>query len=233
MTEQAHPPKKAPRSKREAALDAAVELFMSGGFDRTSMDAVAARAGISKTTVYAHFGDKLELFRAVTERAGTSLDLDLDRVVLASADDPEDRLTHIFFKVLEATSAPQYLSFVRVMAAESARYPELVETVRSLGVPHVVDVVATTLREDAVRRGYALPDPEAYAGLFIRMAAAGVQMDALLGMGGGRDAAFLEALARWTAVVFLRALRNGDAGDLPKVPDGAGDVFSWAPRSSS
>jgi AcrR family transcriptional regulator len=232
MAGQAHSREKARRGRREAVLDAAVELFLSGGFDRTSMDAVAAHAGVSKTTVYAHFGDKLELFRAVTERAGTSLDLDLDRVALASADDPEDRLTHIVFKVLHATSSPQYLAFLRVMTAESARYPELIETIRSLGVPHVVDVVAATLREDAIRHGYALPDPEAYAGLFIRMAAAGVQMDALLAVGQERDCAFLEALARWTAAVFLRALHNRDAGELPKVPDGARNIFSWAPRET-
>jgi TetR/AcrR family transcriptional repressor of mexJK operon len=232
MAEQARPRKRAPQGKRESVLDAAVELFLSGGFDRTSMDAVAAHAGVSKTTVYAHFGDKLELFRAVTERAGTALDLDLDRAALASDDDPEDRLTRIVFKVLQATSSPQFLAFLRVMTAESARYPELVETIRSLGVPHVVDVVAATLREDAIRHGYAVPDPEAYAGLFIRMAAAGVQMDALLAVGRKRDSAFLEALARWTTAVFLRALRNREAGELPKVPDGAGNVFSFAPRET-
>ncbi|WP_234360122.1 TetR/AcrR family transcriptional regulator [Streptomyces sp. DSM 15324] len=210
-------------------LDAAVELFLSGGFDRTSMDAVAAHAGVSKTTVYAHFGDKLELFRAVTERSGTALDLALDEAALASDGDPEDRLTHVVLKVLQATSSPQFLAFLRVMMAESNRHPELIETMRTLGVPHVVDVVAATLREDAVRHGYHLPDPESYAGLFIRMAAAGVQMDALIALGQELDHAFLEGLARWTAAVFLRALRNRDAGELPKVPDGAGDVLSWAP----
>ena len=51
MPEYAHLRKRAPRGKRESVLDAAVELFLSGGFDRTSMDAVAAHAGVSKTTV--------------------------------------------------------------------------------------------------------------------------------------------------------------------------------------
>jgi TetR/AcrR family transcriptional repressor of mexJK operon len=68
--DQAPPRKSATHGKRESVLDAAVELFLSEGFDRTSMDAVAAHAGVSKTTVYAHFADKVELFRAVTERSG-------------------------------------------------------------------------------------------------------------------------------------------------------------------
>ena len=233
MAEQARPRKQAPpRSKRESVLDAAVELFLSGGFDRTSMDAVAAHAGVSKTTVYAHFGDKLELFRAVTERAGASLDLDLDQAALVSADDPEDRLAHIILKVLQTTTSPQFLAFLRVMTVESARYPELIETIRPLGVPHAVDVVAATLRDDATRHGYTLPDPEAYAGRFLQMAAAGVQVDALLAVRQDRDSTFLPELARWTAAIFLRALRNRDSGELPKVPDGVGNVFVWATRET-
>ncbi|WP_170223377.1 TetR/AcrR family transcriptional regulator [Nonomuraea turkmeniaca] len=55
------------QGKREAVLDAEVEPFLAGGFDGTSMDA-AGRAGVSKTTVDAHFGDKVELFHAVAER---------------------------------------------------------------------------------------------------------------------------------------------------------------------
>jgi TetR/AcrR family transcriptional repressor of mexJK operon len=51
--------------KRAAILDAAKSLFTNGGFVGTSMDAVAAGAGVSKLTVYSHFGDKDNLFREV------------------------------------------------------------------------------------------------------------------------------------------------------------------------
>ncbi|HEY4293505.1 TetR/AcrR family transcriptional regulator [Luteibacter sp.] len=51
--------------KRAAILDAAKALFTHGGFAGTSMDAVAASAGVSKLTVYSHFGDKDNLFREV------------------------------------------------------------------------------------------------------------------------------------------------------------------------
>lgn len=207
----------ASHGKREAVLDAAVELFLAGGFDGTSMDAVAARAGVAKTTVYAHFGDKVELFHAATERGGASLDLDLDKVMLAAADDPEERLTQIVFKVLEATTAPQFLAFLRVMVTEAVRRPELTRVVRSLGVPHIIELVARALREDAHRHEYLLPDPEAYARLFIRMASASLQVDALVNVGRSRDTAFLRAQAKWMTSIFLRALRNLDAGNLPDV----------------
>lgn len=49
--------------KRAAILDAAKRLFVEQGYAGTSMDAVAAVAGVSKLTVYSHFGDKDNLFR--------------------------------------------------------------------------------------------------------------------------------------------------------------------------
>lgn len=49
--------------KRAAILQAARCLFPQHGYEGTSMDAVAAEAGVSKLTVYSHFGDKDSLFR--------------------------------------------------------------------------------------------------------------------------------------------------------------------------
>jgi TetR/AcrR family transcriptional regulator, mexJK operon transcriptional repressor len=51
--------------KRAAILEAAKALFVRNAFAGTSMDAVAAEAGVSKLTVYSHFGDKDNLFREV------------------------------------------------------------------------------------------------------------------------------------------------------------------------
>ena len=59
--------------KRTAILSAARELFLTGGFDRTSVDAVAARATVSKRTVYDNFGDKQTLLRAVVADIADSL----------------------------------------------------------------------------------------------------------------------------------------------------------------
>lgn len=48
--------------KRAAILDAARSLFTEQGFAGVSMDGIAAKAGVSKLTVYSHFGDKDSLF---------------------------------------------------------------------------------------------------------------------------------------------------------------------------
>src|SRR5688572_18076769 len=51
--------------KRRAILEAAAELFLQDGYSGTSMDEVAARASVSKQTVYAQFGGKEALFVTV------------------------------------------------------------------------------------------------------------------------------------------------------------------------
>lgn len=53
---------------RDHILNVAKEAFLGSGFERTSMDAVAARAGTSKRSLYAHFPTKDALFLAVIDR---------------------------------------------------------------------------------------------------------------------------------------------------------------------
>ena len=51
--------------KRAAVIGAAIEEFLAAGFDATSMDRIAARANVSKRTVYNHFPSKEALFAAI------------------------------------------------------------------------------------------------------------------------------------------------------------------------
>lgn len=60
-------------AKQAAILDAAEVLFVSDGYELTSVDAISARAGVSKRTVYDHFGDKQTLFRSVLGRANDAV----------------------------------------------------------------------------------------------------------------------------------------------------------------
>lgn len=55
------------QAKRQAILDAAQSLFLSNGYAGSSMDAIAAEAGVSKLTVYSHFTDKETLFAAAVK----------------------------------------------------------------------------------------------------------------------------------------------------------------------
>jgi TetR/AcrR family transcriptional regulator, regulator of autoinduction and epiphytic fitness len=53
--------------KRAAILDGAIDVFIESGYELASMDKIAETAGVSKRTVYNHFGSKEHLFQAVVE----------------------------------------------------------------------------------------------------------------------------------------------------------------------
>ncbi|CAG9228002.1 MULTISPECIES: TetR/AcrR family transcriptional regulator [Paraburkholderia] len=54
--------------KRAAVIEAAIDEFRAAGFDATSMDRIAARASVSKRTVYNHFPSKEALFAAILQQ---------------------------------------------------------------------------------------------------------------------------------------------------------------------
>lgn len=66
-------PRGRPRSVAadEAILDATLHCFARVGFDGLTMDAVAARAGVSKATIYRRYPGKVELVTAAAQRLGT------------------------------------------------------------------------------------------------------------------------------------------------------------------
>src|SRR6202044_4261724 len=66
--------------KRKALLLAATELFLDKGYDNTSMDDVAAKAAVSKPTVYKYFSDKERLFAEIVRATTGEID-DLMRMV--------------------------------------------------------------------------------------------------------------------------------------------------------
>ncbi len=59
--------------RRDALLDAAVDLVVSGDAETVSMEAVAERAGVSRPLVYKHFANRGELLAAVYQREATLL----------------------------------------------------------------------------------------------------------------------------------------------------------------
>jgi AcrR family transcriptional regulator len=70
--------------RRDALLDATVELVTSGDVAAVSMEAVAERAGVSRPLVYKHFANRSELLAAVYRRAARGLHRQLAREVAAA-----------------------------------------------------------------------------------------------------------------------------------------------------
>ena len=61
------------QARREQLLDVGRALFAAKGFEATSIEEIAARAGVSKPVVYEHFGGKEGLYAVVVDREMTDL----------------------------------------------------------------------------------------------------------------------------------------------------------------
>lgn len=61
------------RTSIKAVLDAALALFVTRGYDATSMDDIARQAGLTKGALYFYFKDKLSLLEALLERTEAEL----------------------------------------------------------------------------------------------------------------------------------------------------------------
>jgi AcrR family transcriptional regulator len=68
------PTRRLPRAqRREQILDAATRAFARAGFTNTSLDAIAAEAGVTPVILYRHFASKADLYREVLDNAYTRL----------------------------------------------------------------------------------------------------------------------------------------------------------------
>jgi AcrR family transcriptional regulator len=61
------------RASIRSVLDSALTLFVTQGYDATSIDDIATQAGLTKGAVYFYFKDKLSLLYALLERTETEL----------------------------------------------------------------------------------------------------------------------------------------------------------------
>jgi len=117
-------------AKHKAITDAARRVFLEHGYTHTSVDAIAAEAGVSKQTIYNHFGDKAHLFRAVMHATVAETGAGMGPPPgddLAESDDLDRDLRRFGRQLARGVLAPDIAAIRRVLIAELDRHPELIE----------------------------------------------------------------------------------------------------------
>ena len=111
--------------KRQTILSAGRALFLSNGYQGTSIDQIAASAEVSKQTVYKHFGDKQELlFAIVTNALDSTVTPFVDRIAaLAQTTDLETDLTALARDYLRAVLGNRSCSCAAWWSAKPTGYP--------------------------------------------------------------------------------------------------------------
>jgi len=88
------------KERREQLLDVGRSLFAQKGFDATSVEEIAQKAGVSKPVVYEHFGGKEGLYAVVVDREMRTL-LDAITGALSSDGGPRELLEQAAFALLD------------------------------------------------------------------------------------------------------------------------------------
>lgn len=199
------PPGLSPQKHRQI-LEAAAHLFMSHGYEATTVDAIARDAGVSKATVYAHMGSKHELFGRVLSSRCSSLWQTLETGAFGQLDAEAGlrKIGHLFLGLILSREG---LDIYRVVVSEAARNPELGRIFFEIG-PRVLMARVQEFLEAARQRGeIAFDDAQSTAEAFLGMLQSHQHMTRLLGIDNDTTPAQIDAAVEHAVEIFLRAHR--------------------------
>lgn len=153
-----------PRSRRKEArpaeiVDAAFAEFVERGFEGARLDRVAARAGVSKPTIYLYFDGKEALFEAVVRARVSAV---FDEVEAATAVDDreptEARLRRILVLIYQRFVDTDLRRVLKLLIAEGGRFPDLLRSYHDLAYSRGRALIAATLRR-GIERGEVREGP--------------------------------------------------------------------------
>lgn len=142
------------QAKERRILEAALWVFSNEGYSGASMDAIAARAEVSKPTLYQYFGGKDQLFAAIMLSGR-------DRMLDAFEHPSPEGLVkdlHIFaWEYADTVMRPEFLSLARLIIAEAQRFPAIGRDYQASGPDRVLAGMMDYLlrQRDAGRLAFA------------------------------------------------------------------------------
>lgn len=138
-----------PREERRASiLRAAARAFVREGFASTSMDDVAAEAGITRLIVYRHFGSKEDLYRAVLERVAGRIQEEF--AAAAGSTDPSDFTIRMLLRV--AREDPDAFRLLLVHAAREPQFTAYARAAADRAVALADALIGETIPDPVFRR---------------------------------------------------------------------------------
>jgi TetR/AcrR family transcriptional repressor of mexJK operon len=144
-------------AKGEDIVRAATALFMKDGYELTSMDAVARRAGVSKLTIYSHFANKDELFKEVIRQRCDRRAM--PECFMSKVDtSAEQGLMEIASRFLPLIYSPDSVRLNRIMQGEAARHPKVIQIFYDAGPNRVRAAFSELLEAWVKQKKLVIPD---------------------------------------------------------------------------
>lgn len=186
------------QDNRQRIIEAAREAFTTEGY-RSSIERIAQLAGVAKQTVYNHFPTKEALFDEMTRDNMNVFSVPLS----GSPDNPRQTLTEFATTYYSCVMSGQCAAWLRMIAAESPRFPEMAARTYQLGPGAMIEQLAEFLRRAMTLKKLRQDDSRLAAEMFYGMLSGAERTRMLFGI--AREA--YDEKARIDAIVdcFMRA----------------------------
>ncbi|HBK45172.1 MAG TPA: TetR family transcriptional regulator [Xanthomonadaceae bacterium] len=190
--------------KRAAILGAAKALFIEQGYAGVSMDGIAAQAGVSKLTVYSHFGDKETLFtEAIRALCQQMMPDDLfEHEPKGSLREQLLEIGRAFFAMISSDAA---IATQRMMLTPGTGDDHVREMFWNAGPKRTQQALADFLQARVARRELDIPDLPLAASQFFCLLKGELHPAMMCGLKRAPSAADIEAHVRAGVEFFLRA----------------------------
>jgi AcrR family transcriptional regulator len=192
-----------PTADQVAAIDRRIlavagAAFLEHGFAHSSMDAIAAVAGVSKGTLYARHAGKAELFRAVAAERIAAWRRHAPPVQAGAGITESERLYRYGIAFLARMRMPEIAAFHHLIVAEAYRFPDLAQQFHEEGYRHATDLFADELKTAAADARWPIGDPGGVVRGFVAALTGWIGIETLAGP--VTDAACEAYVARLVAV---------------------------------
>jgi AcrR family transcriptional regulator len=147
-------------ARPEEILAAALELFVERGFAATRLEDVAARAGVSKGTVYLYFANKEDLFKAVVREGLVSPIAEMKGFVEQFPGGSFELLRMLILGWWEKVGATRISGIPKLLFGESGNFPDLVRFYLAEVVEPGQAVLTAIVRRGIARGEFRDMDPD-------------------------------------------------------------------------
>ena len=189
-------------ARLDRILVAGREHFADGGFEKASMEGIAASAGVSKVTVYSYFPSKEALFNAIVNRPiQRAFEFDVEEL---DACNPSGSLLRIAETYLELITSPEVIEHLRLLHGSAVSNPSLGESFLDTGPEAIIGGLVKYLRAACACGSLAIPDVPRAAEQFVAMVRGNEQIRLLLGQPALRGRAARKNYCKSSVALFVR-----------------------------
>lgn len=195
--------------KARRILDGARSAFHELGYEGTSVDEIARRAGVSKPTLYTYFGDKQALFAAsFSNECQGYADEAFRQADFTDAGSVEAGMRQVVHKVITYLLSPNAQAMFRSAVAETSRFPDLGRAYYEAGPGKTKKHIVAMLRQAVEGGVLEIEDFELAAAQLMSLCKSDLFVKQLFSVGGKPTQAEIRRVADGAIKLFFDGYRK-------------------------